>query len=193
MQSETPAAQSSSPADLGTETQVPARHRAIATRAKDALFSQLSNRLMSAMQSDGPAAAIEVCRTEAKQISSSVGEEYCVEIGRTSFKLRSAENEPRDWVRPFVEDRTDTPRFVTLKDGQTGAVFPIRMGVKCLMCHGQDEDIIDEVKPALAKLYPSDRATGFRLDELRGWFWVEVPGTVDQPAVDSVENADDDS
>ena len=41
------------------------------------------------------------------------------------------------------------------------------------MCHGQPDDILDAVKPELAKRYPGDEATGFKLDDLRGWFWVE--------------------
>ena len=43
------------------------------------------------------------------------------------------------------------------------------------MCHGQPDDILDVVEPELAKRYPNDAAIGFKLDELRGWFWVEAP------------------
>jgi hypothetical protein len=127
------------------------------------------------MQSDGPAAAIDVCSKEAVTIAEDVGTEHGVKIGRTSFKLRNPANAPRDWIKPFVEQRTDVPQYVSLDEGSLGAIFPIHLNVKCLMCHGGSDDILDAVKPQLAKLYPYDEATGFKLDELRGWFWVEVP------------------
>jgi hypothetical protein len=146
-----------------------------AAEAKDALMSRLSGRLMEVLQSDGPAAAIHVCSQEAVQIADAVGDEHNVAIGRTSFKLRNPDNAPRDWVRPIVENRVETPQRVELDDGRLGAAFPIRLDVKCLMCHGQSDDILDAVKPELAKRYPNDAATGFEQGELRGWFWVEVP------------------
>lgn len=151
------------------------KRQAIAEKAKDALLERLSGRLVATMQSDGPVAAIDVCSKEAVTIAEAVGKEYGVEIGRTSFKLRNPANAPRDWVKPFVENRTDTPQHVELDDETLGVLFPIYLKVKCLMCHGQPSDILDAVKPELAKLYPDDDATGFHLDELRGWFWVEVP------------------
>jgi hypothetical protein len=43
-------------------------------------------------------------------------------------------------------------------------------------CHGGEEDLPREVVGALAEGYPQDQATGFSEGELRGWFWIEVPG-----------------
>jgi hypothetical protein len=31
------------------------------------------------------------------------------------------------------------------------------------------------VRAAIAAQYPADEATGFELDQLRGWFWVQAP------------------
>jgi hypothetical protein len=31
------------------------------------------------------------------------------------------------------------------------------------------------VREELAERYPADRATGFKVGDIRGWFWVEVP------------------
>ena len=130
---------------------------------------------MEVMQAEGPVAAIGVCSQEAVTIAEAVGKEHGVEIGRTSFKLRNPANAPRDWVKPLVDKRVDTPQQVQLENGNLGALFPIRLNVKCLMCHGGPDDILDDVKPELAKRYPQDQATGFKQRDLRGWFWVEVP------------------
>jgi hypothetical protein len=147
----------------------------VAVEAKDALFSALSSRLMEVLQSKGPAAAIEVCSQEAIEIAQQVGQEYGVEIGRTSFKLRNPANAPRDWVKPYVDQRIETPQSLTLENGNHGALFPIRLDVKCLMCHGGPDDMLEQVSQELAKRYPDDEATGFKQGDLRGWFWVEVP------------------
>ena len=147
----------------------------IAVKAKEALFTALSGRLMEVLQADGPIAAISVCSREASTIAASVGKEHGVEIGRTSFKLRNPANAPRDWVKPLVEERVETTQSVLLENGNLGVLYPIHLNVKCLMCHGGPDDILDQVKTELAELYPNDAATGFKQGDLRGWFWVEVP------------------
>ncbi|MCA9140669.1 MAG: DUF3365 domain-containing protein [Planctomycetales bacterium] len=151
------------------------RRLQIAENAKEALFKALSGRLMETIQAEGPVAAINVCSQEAAGIAETVGKEQGVQIGRTSFKLRNPDNAPREWVKPFVEQRVETRQHLQLDDGNLGVLFPIRLDVKCLMCHGGPDDILDSVKPELAKRYPDDNATGFKQGDLRGWFWVEVP------------------
>ena len=46
----------------------------------------------------------------------------------------------------------------------------------CLKCHGQPErEIAPSTMEVLRRLYPEDRATGFRLGELRGMWRVDLP------------------
>lgn len=150
------------------------KQRAVA--ARDALFKQLSTRLVGAMSNGGPAAAIEVCSKEAPRFATTVGEEFGVAIGRTSFKLRNPRNAAPEWAKPLIEARSEQPSFVQLPGGGTGALLPIKLKTQCLTCHGQADQIADAVRAKLDELYPRDQAVGFREGELRGWFWVEVPG-----------------
>ncbi|MEZ6127819.1 MAG: DUF3365 domain-containing protein [Planctomycetaceae bacterium] len=149
------------------------RSRALA--AKDALFDKLSTRLVQAMSNGGPAAAIEVCSKDAARLAADVSEEHGVQIGRTSFKLRNPQNTPPDWAGQMVEERVSEPTFIDLPDGHLGALLPIKLMPQCMACHGPKEQIAEDVQTALAALYPDDQATGFNVDELRGWFWVDVP------------------
>ena len=149
--------------------------KAIALSAKDALFARLSWRLTEVMKSKGPAAAIEVCSREAVNIAKSVGEEHGVTIGRTAARLRNPSNVAPDWAKQLIEDPSAEPQFVQLPHGRTGALLPIKLQSKCLICHGPADQIAGNVKTQLAKLYPDDRATGFKAGDLRGWFWIEVP------------------
>jgi hypothetical protein len=63
---------------------------------------------------------------------------------------------------------------VALGGGRHGYVEPIVMQPLCVTCHG--EEIAEPLRQRIAELYPEDRATGFRVGELRGLFWVELAG-----------------
>lgn len=53
---------------------------------------------------------------------------------------------------------------------------PIIMGSPvCLSCHGESQDIPPDVKAALRRLYPEDRATGYRVADLRGAVSLRIP------------------
>ena len=162
----------SEPTSTPTE---PADPKTRALAAKAALFERLSGRLVQAMSNGGPAAAIEVCSKEAASIASEVGAEQGVRIGRTSFKLRNTSNRPPEWAESLVESRTEEAQFLDLPDGHFGAFLPIRIMPQCLNCHGPVDQIDAEVLARLESLYPDDQATGFAIDDLRGWFWIEVP------------------
>lgn len=147
----------------------------IALAAKEALFAQLSGRLTEVIHANGPAAAIEVCSREALAMAKTVGDEHGVKIGRTAIKLRNAQNEPPEWVKPLMNEPSSEPQFVDIANGHMGVLLPIKLKAKCVMCHGPADSIGDEIKLKLATLYPKDKATGFEEGDLRGWFWVDIP------------------
>ena len=107
-----------------------------------------------------------------------IGAEKGLRIGRTSFKLRNPKNQPPEWASTLVAAKTTQPTTLVHSDGRLATLLPIHVKTQCLMCHGRDENIPDEVKSALKKHYPADAATGFAEGDLRGWFWVEVPARV---------------
>ena len=143
--------------------------------AKEALFTRLSSRLMEAMGSGGPSAAISVCKLEAPEIAKEVSAEQGLLIGRTGVRLRNPTNTAPKWATALTEAKTDKPTFVKLSDGHTAALLPIKLQGQCLMCHGPKEQIAPVIQEQLSKLYPNDQATGFQEGELRGWFWIDLP------------------
>ena len=147
-----------------------------AEQAREAMFNRLKGHLVEAVKTDGPAGAISVCSEEAPRIAKEVSEEFGVEIGRTSFKTRNPGNAPPEWAQPSVDERTDNP--VYLEDRGTGrvaALLPIRMQPECMLCHGPEESIPQDVRTQLETHYPHDQATGFNVGDLRGWFHIVVP------------------
>jgi len=147
------------------------------TAAKEALFTELSGRLVEVMSSQGPVAAIGVCKKEATEIAARVGKDQGVQIGRIGVRLRNPDNTAPSWATPLTNAKTGTPTFATLSNGHAAALLPIKLQSQCLMCHGPKEQIPQAVGDQLAKLYPDDEATGFQEGDLRGWFWVELPSS----------------
>ena len=145
--------------------------------AKEVLYTQLSARLMEVMVSDGPAAAISVCQQEAPKIASDVSVAQGLTIGRSGVRLRNSKNMPPPWATALVEAKTESPTFAKLSNGNAAALLPIKLQSQCLMCHGPKDQIAPMIQDQLAKLYPNDEATGFEEGELRGWFWIELPGS----------------
>jgi len=132
---------------------------------------------LSAGLAAGPDEAIGACRLRAPEIATAHSRDD-VRVGRTSHRLRNPANVAPEWVAPILaeyvaEASARSPRAVPLSNGRTGYTEPILVQPLCLTCHG--EDLAPAVAARIAELYPDDDAVGFRLDDLRGAFWVEFP------------------
>jgi len=145
-----------------------------AEMATGLMMGELRSALMAEIERGGHALAINVCREEAPRIAAAVGREKGVKIGRTSFKLRNAENVAPIWTRLLLRDFPEEPRYGVARDGRLGAVLPIHVSTNCLTCHGSSAEVPDDVRAAINLVYPNDAATGFADGDLRGWVWVET-------------------
>lgn len=145
-----------------------------AKAAQQELAATLLGAVGQAMQSGGPEAAIETCATKAPTIAEQVALKHKVHIGRTSFKLRNPKNSPPDWTKPYVQARAEAEVILGSDDGAIKRLSPIRIMAPCLQCHGPADALTEQVSSALKARYPEDQATGFALNDLRGWFWVEA-------------------
>ena len=157
-----------------------AAETARAEQAMNELQQALLARLKTAMETGGPAAAVEVCRTDARTIAETVAKKQAIELGRTSHRLRNPANAPRPWARTVVEGSSGVQaaaeklRVVDLGD-RVGVLRPIGTAEACTRCHGPAEEVRRNIGATLAGAYPQDRATGFAPGDLRGWMWAEVP------------------
>jgi hypothetical protein len=103
-----------------------------------------------------------------------------VAAGRTSDRLRSPTNAPRPWAAALVTEYAgrkarDVDGFVVDLGGRIGVLRPIAQRPICASCHGPADRLSSRVRAVLADRYPADKALGFEIDEIRGWFWVEMP------------------
>ncbi len=147
------------------------------------LGGALMAELQAAMQSGGPAAAVDICNLEAQSITYGVSDASDGwEISRSSHLLRNPANAPdaytADVIANFLDRVDGGESFETLvnaeileEDGER--IFRMTRAIPtagaCLNCHGGSE-VSAEVETILSDLYPEDQARGFSEGDMRGVF-----------------------
>lgn len=151
----------------------------IAKEAVQALGSTLKNELESAIKSGGPVNALQVCNVRAPVIAEEISWEQDVLVSRTSLKYRNPGNAPNEWQIRVLEDfeaskaagaDPATLVYSGIVNNEYRFMKAIPTAGLCLTCHGAE--ISPEVTAELTRLYPQDKATGFKEGDLRGAFVV---------------------
>ncbi len=150
----------------------------IAMNSQKALGSQL----MAKLQEGGPIHALEFCSVEAIPITDSLSKVHNVKISRVSDKNRNPDNEAShaqldymDLVKnqlkygekpmPLLEPTSKTPK----------AYYPIVTNAMCLQCHGTPgKEMSEETYAKIQELYPDDKAIGYKDNQLRGIWVIEM-------------------
>ena len=136
----------------------------------------LKPQLLEAIESGGPAHAIDICSSQAPEIANKLSQETGWQIRRVSLKPRNSDSaEADDWERKTLlwfeqqQEKQEPPanmihaeivesRFRFMKAQPVEAL--------CLNCHG--ETLVPEVSVAIKQHYPNDQATGYSLGQIRG-------------------------
>ncbi len=158
-----------------------AKNAAEARALVKSFAGRLKSELVAALKSGGARQAVSVCNVAAPAVAAGKSEEPGWAVARTSLKLRNPGNAPDDWERRVLlmfeerkakgaDPKTLEHFEITRRDGKPVFRYmkAIPTGKPCLTCHGGS--LAPELKAHLAKLYPSDKATGFALGDIRGAF-----------------------
>lgn len=160
----------------------------MASRAAAQQFGKtLKEALQQAIKSGGPVNGIVVCHGQADQIAARLSAELEMLVGRTSLKVRNPNHAPDAWESAVLkqfearkaqgEPASQLEFFAVIDDDQGQKTFrymkAIPTAALCLTCHG--EKIAPEVDAELKKLYPYDKARGFKEGDLRGAFTIAKP------------------
>jgi hypothetical protein len=106
-------------------------------------------------------------------------EQRGVEVGRTSARLRNPDNAAPAWARAYVE-QTDHQKASAVKPAafdlgdRVGLLKPIAIEKRCLHCHASADQLAPETRSWLRREFPHDRALGYALGDLRGFWWAEA-------------------
>lgn len=153
------------------------KSRAIA----QAFMQDLGGKLKSLLEKGDTENAIVVCKQMAPALAADYSKDGWI-VKRVSLKARNKTiGTPDSWERRELEsfDRhhesgepTEELEMSSTVDESDGLWFrylkAIPVQPMCLECHGMPDEISDRVKTILAKEYPNDDATGYRVGEIRG-------------------------
>ncbi|MDJ0839834.1 MAG: DUF3365 domain-containing protein [Acidobacteriota bacterium] len=137
--------------------------------ASKALMQQLGGRLKSEMQAKGPAAAMQVCAVEALPITAEASKKQGLALSRVTDRPRNPKNAAdAEDLKVLASMREDLKAQSLKKLYRSGnhVYTPLVIQPLCLNCHG--ETLLPDVKKALDRAYPDDKATGYQLNQLRG-------------------------
>ncbi len=164
----------------GSSVEVSAEQRARGA----ALIGELKKSLLAAVTAaigQGAPNAIAACHVMAPALTDKVSREGAI-VGRATRKPRNPTNEAAGWqadaLAHFEKLSADRASLAgqsfarVLGSGKIAYAEPLVIQEVCLVCHG--ETLAPEVTAAIAEKYPNDRATGYRLGDLRGVAWVEL-------------------
>lgn len=135
----------------------------------------LGQNLMQALQTQSAAYALEFCNTRAIPLTDSMAQHYQANIRRVSDKPRNPNNlanaEELKYIQAFKKQVAagQEPMPVVLEqNGIAQFYYPITTNIMCLQCHGKPAAIEPDIAQKIAKLYPTDKATGYSENEVRG-------------------------
>jgi len=142
----------------------------------------LGENLLKAINEKGTEGALSFCSDKAIHLTDSISESLGVKITRVSDKFRNPSNsandielEYMDKVRDNMVNGIKTNPQIIEEDNMILGYFPIITNSMCLQCHGQkDVDILPNVVAKIDSLYPDDNATGYKENELRGIWVIEM-------------------
>jgi len=139
------------------------------------LLKTLGGNMKSHLKSEGLLGAAKFCNASAYELTQQVKNKYGqnVEVKRISLKYRNAANKPSEdeakvlHALESLKEAKAMPKFVLQKNKNNFKFFKplvIKKGV-CLKCHGNIEG---KVSTFMKEHYPQDKATGYKMHDLRG-------------------------
>jgi hypothetical protein len=151
--------------------------KALASDLKTSLMNNLSEKIAN----EGPVKAISFCYSNVKPIAKSAAGDRIAryDFGRTSHKIRNENNRAQPWAEIYLKEfqgifKGDIKKeFILhkLENGKQVYLEPLYVQAQCLVCHG--DQVSKEIEKKVSELYPKDLATGFKLNEFRGFIWIK--------------------
>ena len=149
------------------------------------LVKALGSNMKQHMKKGGPMDALTFCSTEAYSLTESVNKKLPkgITVKRTSSKVRSEANKPQDdemQVIKLFESMKNShvvlPPHLIQKISKNHYKYykPLTINKPiCLKCHGNLEKN-DTLAKAINEKYPTDKATGYKMGDVRGVIVVDI-------------------
>jgi hypothetical protein len=152
-----------------------------ARKVASAMPPKLLGVLTEEIQKGGPESAVAVCRDKAPQMAKAASEQSGWAIRRVSLRNRNPKAVPDAWERTVLEEfdrraaageaAPTLEKSEVVADGDNKVqryMKALPTQEVCLSCHGAADNLSTAVSEQLRKLYPDDKAVGYKPGEIRG-------------------------
>ena len=154
------------------------------------LLNQLGSKLKGAMSTDGPVAAVSVCKEAAPAIAKDLSAKHGAQVTRVGTRVRNPKmGVPNDWQKVALADfeqrmaNGEKPAEIEHwsvgkgADGKPELRYAKAIAVQplCVTCHGSKDDIPAPLAEKIRAEYPDDQAIGYSVGKLRGAVVVSRP------------------
>ncbi len=146
------------------------------------LLKTLKSNLVQEMQKNGPLGALEFCSLQATPLTEKVNQSLKPgwSVKRISDRNRNPLNAPDEVDQEALKffEAKGNPDFIWLdkmddsKKLASRYYKAIKIEGTCLQCHGTN--VSKQMQKILKQKYPKDKATGYRVGELRGVVRLEI-------------------
>ncbi|MDD5051500.1 MAG: DUF3365 domain-containing protein [Sulfuricurvum sp.] len=141
------------------------------------LIQKLGSELKTQMQANGPIAALNFCSQNALNLTEQVAKDSGISLKRISLQNRNPVNAATqeekillDQWQKMIKNGETLPVYTLIKLTNNHNVYykPIVINNEaCLKCHG-DIAANSPLGNAIKQSYPEDKATGYKMGDLRG-------------------------
>lgn len=145
------------------------------------LVQKLGGELKAQMQTNGAIGALHFCSQNALNLTEQVAKETKTSLKRVSIHERNPVNKAstdetalmKRWEELLKNGQPLPPNVIVNLSPTTAAYYkPITINNEaCLKCHGNVEG---ELAKAIKAAYPEDKATGYKMGDLRGMIAIEM-------------------
>ena len=148
----------------------------IATVSQNVLLQNVA----AAIQKGGTEYAVDFCHVKAMPITDSLSKEVRMSIQRISDKNRNPDNKlDTETDRSVFDEFKKKQELVdTLFKAKGQYVYYKRINLAmptCMKCHGNPQtDIEEKTLQKINILYPNDKAIGYKLNDFRGLWKIEI-------------------
>jgi len=158
-------------------------------KVADQLVQQVRAELVKSMEASGPLRSMIVCKYNVPEISSAVSRKSGWKVSRVALKPRNPVLGGADaWEQKVLADfearaergdKADAMEHAEIVTEGRQQYFrymkALPVAPLCMSCHGPVDQLSPAVKAQLAAEYPHDRATGYRVGQVRGAVTVKRP------------------
>ncbi len=145
----------------------------------------LGKNLIEAISSKGIENALTFCSHQAYPLTDSMAVVLNAQIKRVSDKSRNPKNIANEQELAYINKSKELlskgeeiKPEITEANGKMIAYYPILTNQLCLQCHGNpNTQVLPNTLSQIEKLYPEDKALGYKINELRGIWVIEMNKT----------------